>query len=47
MAKYKAAKAKKTNARPQMKAGVPCLVILVLGLALTMLLMYEVMKNAS
>jgi len=30
-----------------MKAGVPCIVFLVLGMVLTMVLLYEVMKNAS
>jgi hypothetical protein len=48
MAKFKAAKPKSsTPAPPQMKAGVPCIVIIVVGMALTMLLLYEVMKNAS
>jgi hypothetical protein len=46
MGKYKAAKAKSTKT-PQMKAGVPCIVFLVLGMLLTMFLLYEVMKNAS
>jgi hypothetical protein len=46
MGKYKASKPK-TAAAPQMKAGVPCIVFLVLGMILTMVLLYEVMKNAS
>ena len=46
MGKYKAAKPKST-APPQMKAGVPCIVFLVLGMLLTMILLYEVIKNAS
>jgi hypothetical protein len=46
MGKYKAARAKST-APPQMKPGVPCIVFLVLGMILTMVLLYEVMKNAS
>lgn len=46
MGKYKASRPKST-APPQMKAGVPCIVILVLGMVLIMVLMYEVMKNAS
>jgi hypothetical protein len=46
MAKYKAVK-KKSDAPPQMKPGVPCLVFLLLGMVLTMFLLYEVMKNAS
>jgi hypothetical protein len=46
MSKYKAFKPK-SNAPPQMKPGVPCLVFLVLGMVLTMFLLYEVMKNAS
>jgi hypothetical protein len=46
MGKYKASRPKST-APPQMKAGVPCIVFLVLGMILIMILMYEVMKNAS
>ena len=46
MGKYKAAKPK-SNAPPQMKPGVPCIVFLGLGMLLTMFLLYEVMKNAS
>ncbi|MGA2716838.1 MAG: hypothetical protein ABSG41_27430 [Bryobacteraceae bacterium] len=46
MGKYKAARPK-SDAPPQMKAGVPCIVFLVLGMILTMFLLYEVMKNAS
>jgi len=46
MGKYKASKPKSTAA-PQMKPGVPCIVFLVLGMILTMVLLYEVMKNAS
>ena len=46
MSKYKAVKPK-TNAPPQMKAGVPCLVFLFMGMVLTMVLLYEGVKNAS
>ena len=46
MGKYKAAKPK-SDTPPTMKPGVPCLVFLVLGMILTMFLLYEVMKNAS
>jgi len=46
MGKYKASRPKST-APPQMKAGVPCIVFLILGMILIMILMYEVMKNAS
>jgi len=46
MGKYKPARPK-SNAPPQMKAGVPCIVFLVLAMLLTMILLYEVMKNAS
>jgi hypothetical protein len=46
MGKYKAAKPKST-APPQMKPGLPCLVILVGIMLLTMLLLYEVMRNAA
>jgi hypothetical protein len=48
MGKYKPVKAKSdTPAPPQMKAGLPCIVFLVLGMILVMILLYEVMKNAS
>jgi hypothetical protein len=47
MGKYKAAKPKSTTAPPQMKAGLPCIILIVMGMLLTALLMYEVMKNAS
>jgi hypothetical protein len=46
MGKFKAVRPKPT-APPQMKAGLPCIVLIVLGMLLTALLMYEVMKNAS
>jgi hypothetical protein len=46
MAKYKAAKPK-TKAPPQMRQGVPCLVMLIGGMLLVMFLLYEVLKNAS
>jgi hypothetical protein len=46
MGKYKASKPK-SAAVPKMKPGVPCIVFLVLGMILTMVLLYEVMKNAS
>ncbi len=46
MGKYKAAKPK-TNAPPQMRPGVPCLVFLVLGILMTMFLLYEVIKNGA
>ena len=44
MGKYKAAKAK-TDAPPQMKPGVPCLVFILMGVLFTAFLMYEVLKN--
>ncbi len=47
MAKFKPVRKKSDDAPPQMKAGLPCIVFLVLGMILTMLLLYEVMKNAS
>jgi hypothetical protein len=47
MGKFKAVRPKSTEATPQMKAGLPCIVFLVLGMILTMVLLYEVMKNAS
>ncbi|HEX4137993.1 MAG TPA: hypothetical protein VHY84_25515 [Bryobacteraceae bacterium] len=46
MGKFKASKPKST-APPQMKAGMPCIVFLVLGMILTMVFLYEAMKNAS
>ena len=45
MGKYKAYK-KKVDAPPQMRPGVPCLVILVGGMILTIILMVMVMRNA-
>jgi hypothetical protein len=45
MGKYKAYK-KKVDAPPQMRPGVPCLVILVGGMILTIILMIAVMRNA-
>ena len=48
MGKFKAVKKKSGEpAPPQMRAGVPCLVIVVFVLLFTMFLLYEVMKNAS
>jgi len=47
MGKFKAVRPKKTDAPPPMKAGMPCIVILVLVMVATMFLLYEVMKNAS
>jgi uncharacterized integral membrane protein len=46
LGKYKAARAK-TDAPPQMRPGVPCLVILVGGMILTVILMILVMRNES
>jgi uncharacterized integral membrane protein len=46
MAKYKAVK-KKTDATPQMRPGVPCLVILVVGMILTIVVMILAVRNAS
>jgi hypothetical protein len=40
MGKYKAAK-QKSDAPPQMKAGVPCIVFLFLGMILTMILLHD------
>ncbi|HWE50920.1 MAG TPA: hypothetical protein VG273_14090 [Bryobacteraceae bacterium] len=48
MGKFKAVKPKSaTPAPPQMKAGVPCIVFLIVAMILTMVLLYEVMKNAA
>jgi hypothetical protein len=46
MGKFKAAKPK-SAAQPTMKPGVPCLVLIVLGMIFTMFLLYEVMKNGA
>lgn len=45
MGKYKVAK-KKVDAPPQMRPGVPCLVILIGGMILTIVMMVLVMKYA-
>ena len=47
MAKYKAVRPKKSDAAPQMRAGVPCLVLLIAGMILTVILMILVMRHAS
>jgi hypothetical protein len=48
MGKFKPARQKSDEAvAPKVKAGLPCIVFLVLGMILTMFLLYEVMKNAS
>jgi hypothetical protein len=47
MAKYKAARPKKTEASPQMRAGIPCLVLLIGGMILTIILMIVAMRHAS
>ncbi|HVW86796.1 MAG TPA: hypothetical protein VHB50_19055 [Bryobacteraceae bacterium] len=47
MGKYKAARKKSdTPAPPQMKPGVPCLVILIGGMILTIIMMILVMRSA-
>jgi hypothetical protein len=46
MAKYKAVK-KKQDLPPQMRQGVPCLVIIVVVMILTGFAMYVAMKNAG
>ena len=47
MAKYKAARPKKTDAAPQMRPGVPCLVILLLAMVVVVIVMILAMRNAS
>jgi hypothetical protein len=48
MGKFKASKAKSaTPAPPQMKAGLPCIVIIVIVIILVMVLMYLAMTHAS
>jgi hypothetical protein len=46
MAKYKAVR-KKQDLPPQMKAGVPCLVIIVVVMIVIVVAMYFAMKNAG
>ena len=46
MSKYKAAK-KKQDLPPQMRQGVPCLVIIIVVIILTVFAMYFAMKNAG
>lgn len=46
MAKYKAVK-KKQDLPPQMRQGVPCLVIIVVAAILICFAMYFAMKNAG
>jgi hypothetical protein len=47
MAKYKAARPKKTDAAPQMRPGLPCLVLLILGMILVVVVMIVAMTHAS
>lgn len=47
MAKYKAARPKKTDAAPQMRPGVPCLVLLLLAMIVVVIVMILAMRNAS
>ena len=46
MAKYKAVK-KKQDLPPQMRQGVPCLIIVVVVIILIVFAMYFAMKNAG
>jgi CHASE1-domain containing sensor protein len=46
MAKYKAVR-KKQDLPPQVRQGVPCLVIIVVVIILTVFVMYFAMKNAG
>lgn len=48
MGKFKAVRPKsKADLAPQMKAGLPCIVFLVLGLILVVILLYLVVRYAS
>ncbi len=49
MAKFKPARAKSKSDTPSLptRQGIPCLVLLVSGIILTMLLLFWVLKNAS
>ena len=47
MAKFKPAKAKSKSASATLRGGLPCIVLLVSGLALVLFFLYFVMKNAN
>ena len=47
MAKYKPVKGKAKSGPAMPKNGVPCLILLVLGMALALLFVYLVMKSSS
>ena len=47
MAKYKAVKKKQDNLPPQMRQGVPCLIIVIAIIALIFIAMFFAMKNAG
>jgi hypothetical protein len=46
MARFKPAKGKAKAAPNMPRAGLPCLVLVILAMALTMLLMYSVLKSS-
>ena len=47
MAKYKAVKKKQQDLPPQMRQGVPCLIIVIVIIILICFAMYFAMKNAG
>jgi hypothetical protein len=47
MAKYKAVKKKQATATPQMKPGIPCLVIIVGAMIVIIIAMIFAMRNAG
>jgi len=47
MAKYKAVKKKQDNLPPQMRQGVPCLIIVVGIIIMIFIAMFFAMKNAG
>jgi hypothetical protein len=47
MAKYKAVRPKKTDAAPQMRPGLPCLVMLIVVMILVVSVMIVAMTHAS
>jgi hypothetical protein len=47
MAKFKAARGKKKNAPSRPPAAVSCVVLVLVGMVLVMLFLYEVMKHAN
>jgi hypothetical protein len=47
MAKFKAARGRKSSTPPRPPAAVSCVVLILAGLVLVMIFLYEVMKHAN